>query len=513
MRHRNAAVHALVEGRIDAAAEALTEAMNRAPVQPELLRLQALVDLRCGRTEQGIGLLLQARAMRPEDPLIHDALGTAYEAVSDHMRARQSLFSACRLEPDNPGFWFNYANRLYEVGDNVGAMHAVDRVLKLDPRNTQGRGLFATLMMASGRNDQALDMYRSIVRDDPFRAGIVWWWLATMKPLPLSISDIDVMQRIFLDRSVLPKDRVPTGFALALTLENRGRIEEAFHVMQMAHALAREISPPYDLKRASTHQDDILAQFETRPAEAPNAQGREVLFVVSMPRSGSTLTEQILATHSQVDGGGELSDFLQVVTDESDREKMTFPDWVHSHSPEKWRLLGQRYLARTRRFRARKPRFTDKSLGNWLLTGAILSALPEARVIVVRRDPLETCLACYRYMITHAYTHSFADLAAVWRNFDRGVRFWQERYPDRVYVQHYEKLVANPEGQIRKLLEFCDLAFEEACLTFHETERFVTTPSATQVREPIRKDTARARKYGALLDPLRAELGLPPFTA
>jgi len=138
--------------------------------------------------------------------------------------------------------------------------------------------------------------------------------------------------------------------------------------------------------------------------------------------------------------------------------------------------------------------------------------LPEARVVICRRDPLETCFACYRYMFTqHAYTHDLADLASHWREFDRAVRHWSALYPDRVRVQVYEELVADPETQIRELLAFCGLPFEEACLNFHATERRVTTPSAAQVREPLRRDTARADKYGSLLDPLRAALDMPPF--
>jgi hypothetical protein len=157
---------------------------------------------------------------------------------------------------------------------------------------------------------------------------------------------------------------------------------------------------------------------------------------------------------------------------------------------------------------------TDKMPANWMYIGTILAMLPDARVVICRRDPLETCLACYRYMFArHPYTHTFADLAAHWRDFDRAVRHWQALYPDRVRVQVYENLVAEPEAQIRELLEFCGLPFEDACLNFHATERRVTTPSAAQVREPLRRDTARAGKYGALLDPLRDALGMPRFQA
>jgi hypothetical protein len=202
----------------------------------------------------------------------------------------------------------------------------------------------------------------------------------------------------------------------------------------------------------------------------------------------------------------------QIIGEESERLRQPFPQWAQACTGPQWQALGRRYLERTARWRERRPRNTDKMPGNWMYVGAILSMLPNARVVIARRDPLETCLGCYRYMFRrHPYTHEFSDLAARWRDFDRAALRWQDLYPERVHVQAYEDLVADPEGRIRALLDFCGLAFEENCLNFHASGRRVATPSAAQVREPIRRDTARADKYGALLDPLRAALGLPPF--
>jgi len=202
----------------------------------------------------------------------------------------------------------------------------------------------------------------------------------------------------------------------------------------------------------------------------------------------------------------------QVLTEESKRLKQLFPHWVKSTSPADWLRLGKRYLERTAHFGKQAARFTDKLPNNWQYVGAILAMLPAAKVIIVRRDPLETCLGCYRqYLGNNEYTHTFADLASNWRDFDRATRHWLKLYPGRVYENVYEDLVADPQTKIRELLAFCDLPFEQGCIDFHKTERDVHTPSAAQVREPIRRDTARAPRYGALLDPLRAALGMPPF--
>jgi hypothetical protein len=239
-----------------------------------------------------------------------------------------------------------------------------------------------------------------------------------------------------------------------------------------------------------------------------------MIFIVSMPRSGSTLTEQILASHSQVEGAIELTDVGQVMMDESDRVQKSFLDWMHTHTGGEWQQLGVRYLERTARWRTRKPRSTDKSIGNWRYVGAILAMLPEAKVVIARRDKLENCFGCYRYIFSrHPYTHDFGDLARHYRDFDRAMAHWTSIYPGRVREQHYENLVADPEKEIRALLAYCELPFEEACLNFHETERRVSTLSASQVREKMRTDTARTDRYGALLDPLRAALGMAAFSA
>lgn len=497
--------------KLDETERILIAALAQAPGHHELLRLQGAMQYLRGHNEDATATLLQARAACPDDPMIHDALGSCYEAVHDDTRARAALHRACVLEPDNPQFWCNYANRLHADGESRNAATALDKALALAPEHVQARSLRADMAIAEGRRNEGEALYRRITDELPYEAGMAWWSLATLKPMPLTDVDIATMRRIFDDPATSAANRAAVGFALAIGLEHLGLFEEAFHAMHTAHGLARDNGRQYERGRLSALVDDILDVFKAPLGDALIAQGDEVIFVVSMPRSGSTLTEQILASHSQVEGGGELSDISQLVQDESVRCETSFPAWGRDLTAAQWRVLGQRYLARTRRWRKQRPRFTDKRPGNWLHAGAILAMLPKARIVIVRRDPLENCLGCYRYMVTHDYTHDFADLAAAWRDFDRAARHWQNLYPDRVYVQQYEDLVADPETHIRRLLAFCDLPFEQACLNFHTTERVVTTPSATQVREPIRKDTARAHKYGPLLDPLRAELGLPPF--
>lgn len=501
---------ALQQSRVGDAERAAIAMLALAPKHPEVLRLFATIQSIQGRPEAAIQALAQALAQRPDDALAYNALGNAFEMVKDYTRAREALRRACELGPEVAACWFNYGRRVAQDGETEAAIPLLQRAVALAPQQVSARVTLANLLQADGKSEAAAQELRRIIADNP-HAGHAWWGLAMLKPMPLGADDIAALRRL-LDVDVTPPgERVAMQFALAMALEHRGDFAAAFTALQAGHALARR-AESYDAAGFARHVDSLLAAFANPAAGAANGQGDETIFIVSLPRSGSTLTEQILASHSQIEGGTELTDLPQVIMDESDRVRAPFPQWARTHTPEQWQALGEKYLARTQRWRQRRSRSTDKAPGNWQYVGAILAMLPNARVVVCRRDPLETCFACYRYMFTrHPFSHAFSDLAAHWRDFDRAVRHWQTLYPERVRVQVYENLVAEPEAQIRELLEFCGLQFEEACLKFHATERRVTTPSAAQVREPLRRDTARSGKYGALLDPLRTALGLPAF--
>ena len=502
---------ALQQGRVDEAERAGIAALALAPRHPEILRLSGMIQFQRGHFGAAVDTLLQALAQRADDPMIYNALGGAYEQIGDVGRSREALRRACELAPELAPCWFNYARRLFADGDGEAVVPALQRVVALQPGHVNARAMLANILRTDGRFAEAEVQLRGITEANPTRAGSAWWGLAMLKPMPLTQRDIATMQRILQGSDLAENDRIATGFALAMAQENAGDYAAAFAQMRRAHALAAR-TEKYNAVEFARHLDDILAAFASPAGAADAVQGGETIFIASLPRSGSTLTEQILASHSQVEGTSELHDLGQVIMDECDRLRRPFTEWARSHTPGQWRALGQAYLERTARWRQRRPRFTDKMPANWMYVGAILAMLPQARVVICRRDPLETCLGCYRYIFTqHPYTHDFDDLASHWRAFDRATKHWQKLFPDRVHVQEYETLVADPEGRIRALLDSCDLPFEESCLNFHATERRVATPSAAQVRQPIRRDTARADKYGALLDPLRAALGLPPF--
>ncbi|MBS0584555.1 MAG: sulfotransferase [Proteobacteria bacterium] len=493
-----------------AAEHALVGAMALAPRHAEILRLLGSALAMQGRHGEAAANLREAIALQPDDALAHNSLGNALGRLGDKAGAATAFARACTLAPDLAPLWYNHAKALCEDLRNEEALPVLERATQLAPDNLRAQFLHAHALRVTGRFAESAARYRRILAQHA--AAEAWLGLANLKNQRFDANDVAAMERIArADLGV--DDRNSILFALARGYEDLARYDDAFHTYLAANASVRR-HRPWDAARFSARVDAILAAFTPLPVGAAGGQGEEAIFIVSLPRAGSSLTEQILASHAQVDGAGELADLPAVLDEESRRRGEPFPVWVAAASPADWQRLGARYLERTARWRRERPRFTDKLPDNWQYLGAALAMLPGARVVICRRDPLETALACFRQLFAgggQPFSYDLEDIARYSHDFDRATQRWRELHPAQTHVQDYEALVADSEAQIRALLAFCDLPFDERCLRFHETERVVRTASAGQVREPLRRDTARAAKYASLLDPLRAALGMPPF--
>jgi len=511
IQHVIATANALELGRINDAERHIQGALALFPNHPEILRLLAAILQMRGQLADAVATMQRAVALRPDDALYYNTLGGVLSDNNDNDAAIASLRRACDLDPTLAIAWFNLGLVLMRCARSEEAVIALRKAVALAPDHTSARVMLAEMLRASDRMDDAVVEYRRVIALRPF-TGSAWWGLADLKTVKFSDADIEQMHRAMQHRDASDDDLIALGFALAHALEQRGQLADSLREIANANLRARN-RRVWNATAHSAQLDAILQAFSPPPMTSPATLGGKVIFIVSMPRSGSTLVEQILASHSLVEGAGELPDLPAVLNEESRRRQQPFPLWVPQMQPHDWQRLGQRYLERTAHWQQHRARFTDKLPNNWLYIGAIRAMLPAAKIIHVRRDPLETCLGCYRQNFSaHEYTRTFADLAAFWRDFDRAVRYWQRTSPHHLHENVYEGLVANPEAKIRELLAFCDLPFQAACLEFHKTEREVLTPSAAQVREPLRRDTARAKRYGSLLDPLRNALGMSPFS-
>jgi Tfp pilus assembly protein PilF len=494
------------------AERALVGVLALAPKSAEAHMLLGVAFQMQGDHAKAAESLSHALSLRPDDAMTQMYLGISLFENGAVEQALSSFQRACELAPGMTSAWYNLGKALKVQLRRPESCSAMEHVLRLDPGHILARISLADTQIGLGDISAAVANYREVLRHQPEHPD-AWFALANLKTEPLSEKDVALLQRAFRKLGVSADAKVSLGFALAKALEDQAAYASSFEVLREANALKRR-QVRWNAAEERSRVDAIMAAFaKPLPSAIDPTLGKEVIFIASIPRSGSTLIEQILASHPLVEGADEIIDLPQVIEDESKRRGQPFPQWVTSATTEDWARLGRDYLARTARWRQERPYFTDKNLLTWQHVGAALAMLPGARVINCHRDPIETCFACYRQLFSNGahFSYDLDDIANYYLDFARLSRYWQQHYPKQVLDFSYEALLADPEAQTRRLLDFCGLPFDPACLDFHKTSRLVlSTASAAQVRQPLRKDTARSMHYETQLGPLRVRLAQDP---
>lgn len=505
----HAGARALRDGQPQRARQLLEQAVGQAPGHPEPLRYLAIVLMQQRQLAAARQTLQRALALAPDDALLHSDLATTHAAMGDMDAALAGWRHAVARDPRLMSAWFNLGRNLQQQGETEAAIAALEQACDLAPQALPPRVLLGDALVHAGRFAEAAGHYRAALAVHP-ACGDAWRGLSNIKTVPLDASDAEALRAQLQRADVAASDRIAMGHALGKLEEDRGRHPEALAAFSAANALQKQLTPwSADAFRAYLQQ--ALAATATLPAPLDPRLGEEVIFLVGLPRSGSTLFEQILAAHPEVEGASELPDLGIVIQQESQRRGQPYPQWVPQASAADWHRLGREYLARTARWRQRRPRHTDKQPDNWKHAGILRAMLPGATIIETRRDPLETAWSCFKqqfYSQPH-FANDMADIALYMQGCAHAMQQWRARDPARIHLHVYEELLASPEARIRALLDDCGLAFDPACLEFHRAERSVRTASAAQVRQPLRADTARALAYGLLLEPLLALLQLP----
>jgi len=494
--------------RFDAAEATLGSALALAPDWVPALQMAGVAAQMQGKHVRAAGYFRRAIASQPRDAGLHAGLGISLFESGDADGAVAVFRRACELTPNIGAAWYNLGKALKLQARTEEAIDVLKRALQLDPSHVAARLTLADAMASIGEVEAAVAELRRLLETHPGNAH-AWFALANLKVVPLTAEDATLLRQHFESASTPAEDRVLFGFALARAVEDQQDFAGSFEVLRRANRLQRE-RVRWSAPQHHAHVEAIERAFAAPLPPSPDpALGREAILIASIPRSGSSLVEQILASHPEVEGANEITVLPSILDNESRQRGRPFPGWVHDAAPADWQRLGREYLAGTARWRERKPRFTDKNLATWKYVGAALAMLPAARVVVVRRDPVETCLACYRQWFASGtqFAYDLDELADYCLDFVRLTRFWLQRYPERVFDLEYEALLADPETMIRRLLDFCGLPFDPACLDFDRTRRTViSAASAAQVRQPLQRDTARAKHYGPLLDGLRQKL-------
>ncbi len=510
-----AAARALGEGRLDEAYRLLQSRLAENPHDPPALRLLAGVAWASGRPDQAEPMLRHALALVPGDATARGALADvlAWLGRTEEAIGQLDLLLAERREDrallTRKAGLLNALGRFDEtipLYEGLLARHADDPWLWI---------AYGHDLRAIGRIDDCVAAYRRAARLTP-DAGAAWWSLANLKTARFDDGEIARMEAAVAQPTGDATDRVYTHFALGKAWEDRGAWARSFDHYRAGNRLHRA-GFDYDAAAVSAFVDRSVALFTAdflaeRAGWGCDAAGP--IFILGMPRSGSTLVEQILSGHSDVEGTGELP-ILPALAAQLGAAPIGLPQTRYAE--EVGRLdraaaaaLGEAYLARARPFRRTGRRWLiDKLPTNWAHAGLIHLILPNARIIDVRRDPLDCCLSNYKqhYAFEQRFAYDLAELGAYYRDYARLMDHLAELLPARVLRIRYEQLIDDSERETRRLLDFLELPFEPACLRPHENARAVRTPSAQQVRRPINRDgMERWRPYAPWLGSLRAAL-------
>jgi tetratricopeptide (TPR) repeat protein len=440
------------------------------------------------------------------------------EVLHRRQKFRQALAQAKLLRdrfPGNPPFELSYANECVAVGEFDEALEVYERLIAERAERDQAHRARGHVLKTVGRVDEAIDSYRNAYRA---RAdfGDAYWSLANLKTYRFTDEEIASMQRLAGNQETSTTDRFHLLFALGKAFEDREDPARAFGYYEEGNRLRRQ-DLRYDPDRAEAA---MRAQAEvcTRPLferhAGAGADHPDPIFIVGLPRSGSTLLEQILASHSQVDGTMELPNIIALAHRLNGRRMLSdearYPKILTELSREEMKTAGTAYIDDTRFHRAGAPRFIDKMPNNFMHVGLIHLILPHAKIIDARRHPMACCFSNFKQLFADGqeFTYDLDEMARYYRAYTRLMDQWDQVVPGTVLRVHYEHVVEDLEGQLRRLLDFLELPFEPQCLDFYRTERSVRTPSSEQVRQPIfRRGVEQWRNFEPFLVNLRERLG------
>jgi tetratricopeptide (TPR) repeat protein len=409
-------------------------------------------------------------------------------------------------EPEDLGHWNLKAATLGRLGDFDEGIRMYEAVLERSPRLPRVWLSYGHMLKTLGRQADGIAAYRRAIALEP-TLGDAWWSLANLKTVRFDEADLAAMGDALCKPDLGDDDRFHLDFALGKALHDVGRTDEAFAHYSRANAL-RLKSQPYRPEDITNSVDRCLTAFTADAfAERPGGCGvRDPIFIVGMPRAGSTLIEQILSSHSQVEGTSELPD-LPLLSRKAGR----YPKGVLEASADERRALGEEYLKRAGvQRRTDRPFFTDKLPNNWLYVPFIQLVLPNARIIDARRHPLGCCLSNFRQHFARgqAFTYDLEHVGRYYADYVRLMAHVDDVLPGLVHRVIYERMVDDIEAEVRRLLDYCGLQFEPQVLEFYKTERAVRTASSEQVRQPIYRDaTEEWRPYEPHLGPLKKVLG------
>ena len=482
--------------------------LRRDPHNVDALRFLAQIALKQKQWSDAEALLERTVSLAPDFLPAWRDLIDAYKEQDKYEQTLTALDRLLKLDAENVNMICEHANVLTMAGRHEDAIKEYERALAIAPRHAGSLSGIGHVLKTVGKQDEAVRAYRDSVAAHP-DFGEAYWSLANLKTFRFTDDEIAAMIKQLEDDKLADEPKANFCFALGKAHEDLEDYATAFRYYEQGNAV-RRVNESYDPVLTETIHDRIIDTFTSDflgsrhgwgdPSPAP-------ILIVGLPRSGSTLIEQILASHSMVEGTHELPELSRVIRglNDSRTDGKTYPEAVPELSDADARHYGEDYLERTLKHRSGQPRFTDKMPNNFPSVGFLHMILPNAIVINARRHPLDSCFGSYKQLFAKGqpFTYDLFEIGDYYLQYQRMIDHWHSVLPGKVLDVHYEDMVANQERETKRILEHCRLPWEDACLRFYETRRAVRTASSEQVRKPIYTSSVDLwRNYEVQLAPL-----------
>ncbi len=507
------------EGDLSAAENLIRAFLIRNGDHVEAMRLLARIGVAREVLDDAEVLLQAALKMAPDYIELRRDYACVLLDRHKHAEAIAQLDGLLRLDPRNIDYRTLRATAAVGLGDHEGGIQGFSAVLAdTSPRSPLAADLHLSIahsLKTLGRRAESIAAYREAIDVRP-NFGDAYWSLANLKTYQFSAEDLTRLEAAEADPATALNDRYHLCFALGKAHEDRKAYERSFRFYERGNAIKRAESRYRAelLEQNTANQKRVCTRDFFAGRLGYGAASREPIFILGMPRAGSTLLEQILASHSQVEGTQELANVPRAVLDlqgyNPDLNNPRYPGCLATMPPQEFRALGDKYLADTSIYRSGKPHFIDKMPNNFRHIGLIHLMLPNAKIIDARREPMACCFGNLKQLYARGqeFAYSVDDIARYYRTYLELMEHWDAALPGRVLRVFHEDVVDDLETSVRRILDYCELPFEPNCLEFHRTERSIRTASSEQVRQPIfREGLDQWRNYEAWLGPLKDALG------
>jgi len=481
----------------------------------EAMRLLAKIGIKLDVLDDAEFLLESVLAFAPHYHAARHEYASVLLQRHKHARALEEMQKLLAIDPGNRGYRATHANACVGLGKHDEALRTYRKLAIESPSAADLHLSIAHSLKTLGRQSDAIESYRTAAAVRP-SYGDAYWSLANLKTYRFTDDELHRMRAQEGLIGVSLQDRYHLCFALGKALEDRGEYAESFRYYERGNALKKSESryQPAHIERNTRLQIAVCTREFFAAREGVGCDRPDPIFIVGLPRAGSTLLEQILASHSKVEGTTELADIPRLVHHLQGREqsdsRRRYPEVLTELSSDQLQKFGEKYLADTQILRTGKPFFIDKMPNNFRHIGLIHLIVPNARIIDARRAPMACCFSNFKQLFASGqeFTYSLEDIARYYRTYVELMAHWDAVLPGRILRVQHEDIVEDLEGHVRRLLEFCALEFEQSCLEFYKTDRSVRTASSEQVRQPISKEGIdQWRNFEPWLGPLKAALG------